>query len=371
MRERILRVYRNEPVDVVPFMLDLSHWFYQRNRQPWDLSDPYLEPERELIECHKRRGVGFYVANLASFYTVTFPESVLTETAKRDCGGVPEIAWRIKTPIGEIERRRIWEESTYAWGISKWGISSEQDLAVFRYAMSSRVFRPAWDRYRAWTDPVGDHGVVYMPLGYSAMGHLMHYWMGMEQTVYAALDWPQTLRETVDAVNHNLLELVDLVAASPAEVVIMGDNFSSDMQPPHFFDEWSRPFYQEAVRRLHAAGKFAAVHIDGRLRGAIKMIRDVGADCGDAITPTPMGDLTPAECRAEAGTDFILSGGVSPDLWLPNVPLARFKAQVLEWLALRKTSSRLIANAGDQVPPGADEGRIALMRDLVEKHGRY
>ena len=29
-------------------------------------------------------------------------------------------------------------------------------------------------------------------------------------------------------------------AQSPAEVIIMGDNFSGDVQPPWFFDRWSR-----------------------------------------------------------------------------------------------------------------------------------
>jgi hypothetical protein len=48
-----------------------------------------------------------------------------------------------------------------------------------------------------------------------------------------------------------------------------------------------------------------------------------------------------------------------------------FKKAVLDWLELKKVSPRLIANAGDQVPPGADEDRIKIMRDLVEKHGKY
>ncbi|MFH1572130.1 MAG: hypothetical protein ABIL09_29340, partial [Gemmatimonadota bacterium] len=84
------------------------------------------------------------------------------------------------------------------------------------------------------------------------------------------------------------------------------------------------------------------------------------------VTPTPLGDLSPAECRAEAG-EMILS----PDLWLPTAPYAAFEAKAREWLALRKGSPRLIANAGDQVPPGADEGRIARLRELVEVEGRY
>jgi hypothetical protein len=114
-----------------------------------------------------------------------------------------------------------------------------------------------------------------------------------------------------------------------------------------------------------------AVHIDGRLRGAIGMIRDAGADCGDAITPAPMGDLTPAQCRDEAGPRFILSGGVPPTLWLPDAPVEAFKQSALDWLDLKKRSPRLIANAGDQVPPHAAEDRIEIMRDLVEQHGRY
>ena len=203
------------------------------------------------------------------------------------------------------------------------------------------------------------------------MGHLMHYWMGFESVVYAAADWPDLLRETVDAVNENSLQLIDLICESPAEVVIMGDNFSSDMQPGSFFEQWSRRYYKEAIQRLHRAGKFVAVHIDGKLKGALRMIREVGADCADAVTPTPMGDLSPGECRAEAGNDFILSGGVSPDLWRPESPIKLFEAKVLEWLEQKRQTSRLIANAGDQVPPGAEERRIAIMRDLVEEHGRF
>ncbi|NOY81820.1 MAG: hypothetical protein GXP31_12560 [Kiritimatiellaeota bacterium] len=370
-RERILCVYRGKRPDVVPFMLDLSHWFYHRTGTPWDLSRAYTEPEWDLIAYHKKVGAGFYLANLAAFYSVEYRPGVRVGTTKKRRNGNPEITWRIETPLGNIERSRIWEPRTYAWAVSRWGIATEQDLRVFQYAMSGRTYRPLWDRYRAWREAVGDIGAVYVSPGYSAMGHLLHYWMGVEKTVYATVDWPDTLRAVVDAVNANVLDLVDLLAQSPAEIVILGDNFSSDIQPPRFFEAWARPFYVEAVRRLHASGKFVAVHIDGRLRSAVRMIRETGADCGDAITPAPMGDLTPAECRAEAGPDFILSGGVSPDLWLPNAPVAAFRAKVLEWLELRRASPRLIANAGDQVPPGAEEDRIRIMRDLVEEHGRF
>ena len=371
LRERLLTVFRGATPDAVPCALDLSHWFYHRRGDPWDLTTSYTTPEEELIAYHKQAGVGFYLPNLASFYSGSYGPEVTATTAKRERAGQPEIVWRLTTPLGTIERARVWEPRTYAWGISQWGVGSEQDLRVFAAAMASRQFTPNWERWHAWDLAVGAHGLVYVSPGYSAMGHLLNYWMGVERVIYAAADCPALLHEVVDAVNESQLRLIDLLCQSPAPVILMGDNFSSDVQSPRFFTEWSRPYYAEAIRRLHRAGKKVMVHIDGRLRGAIAMIRDAGADGGDAITPTPMGDLTPAACRAEAGPDFLLSGGVSPDLWLPDVPVARFRQAVLDWLALRRASPRLIAAAGDQVPPYADESRIALMRDLVEEHGRY
>jgi uroporphyrinogen-III decarboxylase len=277
----------------------------------------------------------------------------------------------LATPLGSIERKRIWNEQSYSWAITQWGVRDENGLRILAQALRSRTYAPLWDNYRAWKDYVGGTGVVYALNGYSAIGQLMHYWMGVEGTLFAVEDWPLTLGEVVDEINENNLELIDLLAQSPAEIICLGDNFSSDIQPPAFFARWSRPFYVEAVRRIHAAGKFVAVHIDGRLRGALRMIRETGADCADAVTPAPLGDLGPQQCRAEAGPDFILSGGVPPNLWLPEVAIDVFKKSALDWLELRKESPRLIANAGDQVPPGADEQRIFLMRDLVEQYGNY
>ena len=368
-RQRIEAVYRGERPDHVPCMLDLSHWYYHKHRHPWDLSSSYTEPESELIEYHRKMGIGFYLPNLVSFYEVTYPEDVRAIIEKSDDGRV--ITWSFDTPIGRIERRRVWEHESYSWAISEWGVKTQKQVEVLAYALANRKFRFLTERYQKWDSYISDAGVCYVPLGYSGMGHLLSYWMGIEGTMYAVCDWPDTVRAAVDTINQNNLELIDVIAASPIEFVLMGDNFSSDIQPPGFFHRWSRDYYTEAIRRLHRAGKYVAVHIDGRLAGAIQMIRSTGADCADAVTPTPLGDLTPQQCREEAGTDFILSGGVSPDLWLPNVPVDRFKQAITDWLSLAADSPRLIANAGDQVPPHADEDRIKIIRDRVNEYQVY
>ena len=350
-------------------MLDLSHWFYHRNRMPWDLSRAREEPDQELIDYHKRMGVGFYLPNLTSFVDVSFGGDIRSAVEKSADG--TEITWAYETPIGAIRRMRRWNDQTYSWGIPAWGIGSEHELKVLGYALSSRTYAPRWDRFAAWDEAAGEQGVVYAVFAYSGMGHLLNYWLGIERVVNATIEWNKTMHEVVETINANNLQCIDLLAQSPAEIILVGDNFSSDIQPQHFFDEWSRSYYTELVRRLHAAGKHVAVHIDGRLRGLLSVFAGIGVDCADAVTPVPMGDMTPADCRGEAGASMILSGGVPPNLWLPEAGLDDFKASVMRWLDLKKHGPRLIANAGDQAPPHACEDRIEIMRDLVERHGRY
>ena len=366
LRERILAVYRGEKPDRVPCMLDLSHWFYQRNRMPWDLSKSYNHPEKELIDYHKKMGVGFYLPNLGSFYETIYPAEIKIETSKSADGR--EIRWRISTPSGTLERVRVWEEDNYSWAIPEWSIKNEAQLLILAEALSSRRYQSDWKKYHEWVNCVGDIGVVYIGTGYSGMGQLLNYWMGVEDTLYATYDWPDTVREVVDRINQNNLMLIDLLAQSPAQIIVMGDNFSSDIQPPSFFEEWSKDYYAKAIRRLHAAGKYVAVHIDGQLKGSLKMFSEIGADCADAVTPKPTGDLSPAGCRSDAGSQMILSGGVPPCLWLPSVSDDVFRQAVTAWLELARSNPRLIAAAGDQVPPYALEHRISMMKEMVEQY---
>lgn len=361
IRERILATIKGDGTDELPYMLDLSHWFYQKYRRPWDLSVTYGKPETELIEYHKRHQVGFYMPNLAHLFEILYPDDVLA-TVRRSGN---TIAWSYSTPVGLIQRERVWEDSSYSWAIRDWSIKSKDEIRVLVHALSGRSYRADWGRYRAWADAVGEDGVVYLPFGYSAMGQLLNYWMGVERTVYALQDWPDFMNEAIDRINANNLVGIEFLCDSPADIVILGDNFSSDIQPPSFFSEYSGEYYREAIRRLHDAGKHVAVHIDGRLRGAIRMIRDVGADIGDAITPKPLGDLAAAECGEEAGDAFVLSGGISPELWLPTAPIDRFDQAVRDWFDLSEDGHRIIVNAGDQVPVGAEESRIDRVRDLL------
>ena len=372
-RERILAVYNGQTPDRVPYMLDLSHYYLHRFQKPWDLCNGYPEPDYGMIDFNRSMGAAFYMPNQAIFSKTQYVNDVKASVQTRSVNGVPEIVWRYDTPLGSIERIRVWNKNTYSWPIKKWGVVTEKEVEILAYAMSSSRYTPLPKNYDAWADYVGDDGVVYLGAGYSAIGYLMSYWMGVENTIYAIDDFEDVMAEAVHRINENILEQVRIMASEfRAPVILMGDNFSSDVQPPSFFAQWSKDFYTKAIQIFHDHGKKVAVHVDGKQKGALAMLRDAGADAIDAVTPGSVGRYTPSQARAEAGDKLILSGGIPNELWYAKyAAMEQFEDAVKQWLALKDLSPALIAAAGDQVPPGAEEARIRRMGELVEEYGYY
>jgi hypothetical protein len=134
------------------------------------------------------------------------------------------------------------------------------------------------------------------------------------------------------------------------------------VQSPAWFARYSAAHYRKLAAIARDANRPLSIHIDGRLRGLLKAMTDCGISAADAVTPAPWGDLTPAQCREEAGPSLVLSGGVPPDSFAESVPLAVFDAQVEAWLALRHHSRALVIAPGDQLPPG---GAIARLERLA------
>ncbi len=231
--------------------------------------------------------------------------------------------------------------------------------------------RPKWDLYRAWQESLGELAYPYAQLPYSGSGYLMSRYMGVEHTVFAVRDEPERVQRLVQAINACNLRILDAILDGPFETLLISDNYDSNVQTREFFDAYVRDYYTEVARRLHAKGKYLAVHVDGESRGVLGWLAECGVDCADAVTPQPMFALTPDQMRAEAGPDLILSGGIPATVFGTTGSDAAFVECVRRWLDTRLDSPRLIMAAGDQVPPDAPWHRIAMLPELVAEYGRY
>ena len=364
-RERLLKVLNRETPDRVPWFADLGHWFRVESGGQWSLF-AISNCTKEMTDLHREVKAGWYI-EVGSLHEEYYEDGVSRE---REIKGDLAIE-RYITPIGEIHMIRKWSPVSFSWDITKHMVENINDLKILLYAIERRKFKPKYENWSYIEEIGGDVGLGFPGMGYTGLGSLISYYAGVENTVYAIYDEPDLFKKYIDTYNEKHLELVDIYCKSPAPHVIFGDNLSSDVQPPQLFRKYSFNYYKNIADRLHSAGKTVSAHLDGALNNIIGVVAEAGIDVADACTPKPTGDLTPPEIRRQAGNDMILMGGISPVMWMPETSERDFIEHVKEWLQLRKTSSRLVQSAGDQVPPGTELKRIKLVYDLVEEYGRY
>lgn len=360
-RDRLLAVMRGQTPDSVPVIADLSWWHAAHGGGRFAPTvagnDSRLQ---DMMPLHRQTGAAIHV-NTGSFFESVFREGVRAE-ARIDGHRYTQ---RIETPIGVLEEIRVWFQASWSWGIEQHMIRSEEDLKILRWAYEGVQYRPRWDVFQQATDTIGQLGVAFASVPYTGMGFLMARYAGVEQTVMLAMDAPAELEETVTVLNIAHERAFRLMAQGPPEVLFISDNLSSDVQSPPWFERYSGAHYRKMAAIAHAHGKAVTVHIDGRLRGLLRAVAACGIDGADAVTPAPWGDLTPTECRAEAGPKLILSGGVPPDSFDPSVPLATFDKQAEDWLELRQHSRALILAPGDQLPPAGDLERVTRLVEMA------
>jgi Uroporphyrinogen decarboxylase (URO-D) len=365
-RERVAAVYAGETPDQVPLMLDLSHWYKKNYHKEFNLAG-YQGVDEGLVNLHKEVGAVCY-CEMGGFYSLTPDTGDITFTTDTKDG---IFSTKITTLLGTLYEERSFSENSYSYNIKKHLLESVDDFKIVEYLMDHLTCTPKWDVYNNWSNALGEYGYPYTQLPYSGLGYLISRNFGVEPTVYADLDYPDEMKSLTESVNNRNLKILDSIIDGPFSTLLISDNYDSNIQTKQLFDKYSRDYYTEVARRLHAKGKSFAVHVDGEMRGAVKWMAECGVDCVDAATPAPMFSMTPEETRAQAGNDIILSGGIPATVFGLQGTDNEFIQSVKDWLAIRHISPRLIMAAGDQVPTDAPIHRIKMLPELVDKYGRY
>jgi hypothetical protein len=364
-KERLVCVLQGQTPDRVPWYADLGHWFRAESGQVWDLFN-INNASVDMLALHREVQAGWYI-EVGSLHDEIYDGQV---TRERGLDGQLAIE-QYHTPLGSLSMIRRWNPRSFSWDIVKHLIEKPEDLRILTYTQQHKQFVPRFERWQHLTNLAGDMGLGFPSLGYTGLGALISYYMGIEATVFALADEPEWVEQFIAVHHAKQMELVRLYAQSPAPHFIFSDNLSSDVQSPSLFRQFSLAHYRSLAACLHTSGKTVSAHIDGRMNGLLGLLAEAGIDIADACTPKPSGDLDPDSIRRQAGETMIIMGGISPMMWLPETPEKIFVAHVKEWLDLRKRSSRLIQSAGDQVPPGTSLQRIRLMHEIVEAFGRY
>jgi hypothetical protein len=279
---------------------------------------------------------------------------------------------RISTPAGDLTETWKWSALTVSEAPIEYLVKSERDLPAYRWYYEHLRFEPDLALAERRRDLVEDIGIVLCYTPRSPFMRMVAIDAGIETVVTLFMNAQDALEGALAIMKKALDAAVEITVQGPADVIMIPENLSSEVVGTTFFESYMKEYQSDWVRRIHAAGKYSTMHMDGTLRGLLRQEAEIGFTFIEAMTPAPAGDLPIEEWEAYlSGTDVIAWGGLPGACFVDDGSDADFDAFVIRVLETMTRQPRYVLGVADQVPPDASESRVRRVRGLVDEYGRY
>ena len=191
--------------------------------------------------------------------------------------------------------------------------------------------------------------------------------MGSQNGIYAIYDWPDTVEAYFRALEESHDRLIDVINASPVDIINFGENVHAGTLSPEVLPEVP-PARLPAPLRATArrAGKFVCSHWDGDVKALLPYVHETGLDGIEAITPYPQGDVTLEEIREALGDDALPAGRHPGHLLRRDLfgrDAGRVYGQIIDLFA-----PRLVLGISDEISSTGDLERVRVVGEIVDAY---
>ena len=338
-------------------------WFGDRDY----LKTPYEEPYAGMHRADIYRSIGCS-DRMYHFFRDTMISYYLDDTIKITGRSLDELRWEdsIETPAGRITAVYRNNTSNYGSFPEKWPVETENDLKVLIYIQERVSYRFDKAIYDGLFARYGDLGLPILNVPRVNLQRLMIEAMGVEGTIYALADYPDTVAEYCKVCDISDKRYMDMAIEGGYEWLCFGDNVHGRVLPPDLFIKYALPVYQARNEYLHKHGIFTTAHWDGDCKPLLPYARETGLNAIEAITPLPQGDVTLAEAREALGGDMYLMDGIAAILFDEIYPLDMLMAQAKE--CIRLFPDRLIMGISDELSSTGTLERVKRVADYVNEY---
>jgi hypothetical protein len=282
-----------------------------------------------------------------------------------------------RTPVGSVCSTLSYTEEMRQSGASVAWVEEPVIKTVADYPVVGHIFRhlrvePSYDGYREYQALVGDRSFA---VGYglgaaSPVHHMMKDLMNHTQFYYHLADHPREIRQLAEDMTAFYVRVVEILAESPAEVVLMGANYDDTLTYPPFFKEHILPWMQRWADMLHAKGKIFLSHCDGENEGLLDLLAESGMDVAESVCGPPMVAVSMTRMRAAFGGRVTIFGGVpSVALLEDSMSDEEFEQYMRRLFREIAPGDRHILGVSDMVPPDAKWERLVRLAAMVEEWG--
>lgn len=379
-KTRFLRRLEGKEVDHTPFFPDISMWYkYQRTEGTSDF--PFLPGQLipDKSDIHKLNGImpeefkEMTYLELYRYFDFGLPVHIYNWYKETYDG----ITYKVeqskdkrvetyKTPAGTLTRVKTRSSGSDSFVITEFPVKTVKDLSIMEYVLKSRIVKVDYGRVKEIINEIGTQGVADLVIARSPFGKLAHEWMGLVTLTYALADHEREILKFLENLQEYDLEIINLAAESPAEIVIIGDNMDEYLVSPPYFQEYCIPFYRIANDILHRAEKKTSVHMDGNIKNLLPMIEQTGFDFLDGTTPSPVNNYEVEDLHTALGEDMKAYCGVPSSLFATDVSdseITCFAERIVNTLG-----DSVILNVGDILPPNGNINQVILLNRLVSNH---
>lgn len=372
-RERLLRVFRRQEPDRIPWSPLIDGYYLAGLEQPKTDLEAGLDTGADLM----LRKVPVWLQSVFLAHEgkhmsgETLPGLPLPPGISRRTEIENGILKRTyETPRGTLtERWEFRDSSPYIPFPREYLIKTAEDIGVYRYLVEREDFVPYEGLFQKLTDRVGGRGLVTVTGPHTPVQHLLLIHMGVERFYFLLQDSPDRLTALMDLMHERNKEIYRIIRDSPAEVVIEYENTGTTYVSPRIYEKLERPPMDEYADILHERDKVFLVHMCGRLRGLAGLIGRGRQDGSCDIATRPTGDWELADAR-KAWPDKLIVGGLDSITLATGTPVD-VKSHVRATLSSIVPGDGIVLGSSDAVPMGTPPENLRAVTEAVEELGQY
>jgi hypothetical protein len=383
-RRRILAALRRQPVDRLPFVPLIDP--YTLVGMPTAITGGHqsgyddLPGLRGLLAASRNLGCDVMLRHVPVIKPVSHstahlellgrfePPVEVTSEIKGD-----QLVETLATPLGVLTG--IWKFTPRVGWIPhpvRRPVNNYEELKVFHFAvhhMSSHPPRPDYETFLRIDREIGDDGIATVSLSPTPLMFLIEEVCGLEATYYLLQDHRKELEEILARLGASQGRLAELLAHSPAQIVIQYEDTSTTLMSPAIFRHYCLPYLNQYADIIQATGKIFLAHMCGRLRHLVSELDRAHFAGITEVSPPPTGDLPLDEAAANLPGKAVV-GGIDPTTFISQ-DTQTVKAQVTRLIERVKPFRGVLLGSADTTPRGTCVETLRLIGGIINTVGTY
>lgn len=364
-KERLLKVISNSDIDRTSWSPNMAYWWTKANQSIIDMGE---------VGFLKSIGADPLIRGHYPMTDRNWDHLFLfSQQFKHNCQMRERVEGNDKyieyiTPVGTLTAHYIYSEAGETWFLIGHPVKKEEDFKILRKYYESMYFTPNYKRYQENLNIYGDD-ILMIPLLVpnmkSSFQAMIEYWVGTEELVYALMDYPETVEETLAIMEAKHLDSVKISVEAGAPVYLSWEDTSTTNISPLYYQKYIKPEIDNWCDVIHEAGAKYLQHACGTLQYLVHLMGDSKIDGIESISPPPTGDIELWEARKHLRPSQVLIGGIEPTVFL-NSTMEELIPYVYCLLEKMEGTPFILANS-DSCPPGVELEKFHEVGRIVKE----